>query len=920
MSFQRFWGLSDFVAESIIRYPSLLTWLFKEQGLTQESLDYSALLYDELSELKDESTMFQALRHFRCFHMVRLAWLDLSNRQSITQSLMQVSELADALITQSLLWLQKQLEARYGSPADKDGNHTHLIVLGMGKLGGKELNFSSDIDLIFSFPAAGETQGGKKSIENQQFFIKLAQKLIASLNNTTIDGQVFRVDMRLRPFGESGPLVANFSALEDYYQEQGREWERFAMVKARVINAETAGAETLKDLLKPFVYRRYLDFSAIESLRQMKQLINQEVRRRKLADNIKLGAGGIREVEFIAQSFQLIRGGRAPLLQTQSLLTVLNRLPDEGVLSEAECRQLRQSYLFLRKVEHCLQQFADKQTQTLPDNAEDKARLCHVMDFEDYSSFKEALAFHLHAIHHQFVLLIGEPDALDDPLEDDMMSLCQDIWQLPLSLEEIASNLADANAEYADNIATIITETKADLAKKTLGPKGTESLNKLLPLILHDLADFDQSRQSDLLRRLLAVIHSVTGRTTYLELMVENAGVRNQLSKLCDASPWIAEQITRFPLLLDELISPQLLYSPTPLQSYSDELRQSLLRVEPDDLEQQMESMRQYKLSHQLKIAAADVTGVLPVMKVSDHLTYLAEAVLGQVVADAWQQMSNRYGSPQGKTIEDSGFGVLGYGKLGGIELGYGSDLDLVFIHDNDSKGDTDGPKPISTLQFYIKLAQRIMHLLNTKTLYGELYEADMRLRPSGNSGLLVCHIDGFETYQREEAWTWEHQALTRARFVWGSASLQEKFTRVREHILTKERTSDALKKDVSDMREKMRGHLSDDSKEGIDLKQDKGGIADIEFLVQFWVLQYGYSKPNVTYWSDNVRVLESLAEEGIISAETSTVLTDAYLLFRNTNHHLVLAQQSRAKNNEEITRARNAVCAVWEDVFHDKR
>lgn len=904
-------GLSDFIARSCWQDIDILQDLLQGQGLVEGVPDYDNLLRAQLpADVNDEAGLHKVLRRFRRHQMVRIAWLDLTSRQSIDTSLKQVSKLANALIQNACDWCYQHLQARYGTPMYQQTAQP-MLVIGMGKLGGEELNFSSDIDLIFCYPEQGETQGGRKTLENQQFFTKLGQKLISALNQVTADGQVFRVDMRLRPFGESGPLVMHFSALEDYYQEQGREWERYAMVKARVINPVVPHTDDLKAILRPFVFRRYMDYSAIEALRNMKRLISQEVRRRQLTDNIKLGAGGIREVEFIVQAFQLIRGGREAALQQPGLFQVLEELKLRQWLAEDDADSLGASYRFLRKAEHHLQQFNDAQTQTLPDNDIDRQRLCLAMGYPDYQSFCRALEQHMQTIHGQFQELIGDEN---EQGADEQISELQDLWNLPLSDGEALTLLQNLlQTTVAEAFWAELRDFAQDMRARAIGPRGRESLDKLMPWVLNACIK-DSSQPQLVLQRLTGVVKAVCRRTAYLDLLLENPGALAQLVRLCNASPWIAEQIGRFPILLDELLNPQHLYQLAPLDGYFNELRQFMLRIPEQDLEARMEAMRQFKLGQQLKIAAADVTHVLPLMKVSDHLTFLAEAMIKQVVLDAWQQMTERYGRPAGLEGSDLGFGVIAYGKLGGIELGYGSDLDLVFVHNCDSCEDTDGPKAIESRQFYLKLAQRIMHLFNTKTASGDLYETDLRLRPSGNSGLLVCHINGFAEYQRAEAWTWEHQALCRSRFVFGDETLAKAFRQTRQDILCQPRDKQKLAQDVRQMREKMREHLQ--AGQGFDLKQGSGGIADIEFLTQYWVLSESHQQPALCFWSDNVRILESLQQHQIIKPEWANALTEAYLAYRNAGHRYVLDGRSAVDDSGQFETLREQVRQIWQQTL----
>ncbi|WJG10431.1 bifunctional [glutamate--ammonia ligase]-adenylyl-L-tyrosine phosphorylase/[glutamate--ammonia-ligase] adenylyltransferase [Aliiglaciecola sp. LCG003] len=916
-------GLSDFIAERLLSDPKLIDPLLTIAETQVNPDDYAQLLNTQITPLSSQDELMANLRRFRNLHMMALAYKDLLNLQTIEQSLLHTSNLADALICGAYNWLYKHLCERYGQPMGEFGPQP-LLILGMGKLGGEELNFSSDIDLIFCYPANGEISGQRKPIEHQQFFTKLAQRLINVLHETTQDGRVFRVDMRLRPFGESGPLVMHMAAFEDYYQEQGREWERYAMVKARVLNDKSAYSDELKAILKPFVYRRYIDYGAVDSLREMKSLITQEVRRRGLTNNIKLGAGGIREVEFIAQSFQLIKGGREPRLQKTSLLKSMQTLAELELLPEDDKNTLITSYLFLRKVEHCLQQFDDQQTQVLPEDELDQQRLCAVMGYADYAQFNTQLAEHTQTINQHFQLLIGGSADSEDDNESLDNSDFQDAWLLPFTAEEIQPLLSKHVAEQeAIEIAELIISFKQFMNKKRPSAKAENAVNLLIPQVLHHISQSYAQHQPEnptspalSFARVLAVLQAVLLRTTYLQLLLENRGALKQLIRLCHASPWIAEQIARYPILLDELLNPVHLYHPTDLHEYAPELRQALLRVEPDDLELQMETLRQFKQIQQLKIAAADVTGALPVMQVSDHLTYLAESIISEVVNMAWQQMKQKYGIPQGTSDQDKKFAVVAYGKLGGIELGYGSDLDLVLLHDCPSSSMTDGNKSVESGQFYTKLAQRIMHLFMTKTPSGQLYELDMRLRPSGNAGLLVCPIQAFERYQLDQAWTWEHQALVRTRLVYATVELINKFDEIRHTVLSKNRVEADLKQQVEDMRTKMRSHLNKGNQQWLDVKQDTGTITDIEFLVQYWVLAYTFEFNQLSRWSDNVRILEDLEMAGVIDNLTLTQLKAAYLDYRNSAHRQALLGKDNLISRDQFSDHQQNVSTIWNQTF----
>ncbi|WP_281544746.1 bifunctional [glutamate--ammonia ligase]-adenylyl-L-tyrosine phosphorylase/[glutamate--ammonia-ligase] adenylyltransferase [Grimontia sp. SpTr1] len=904
-------ALSDFINESVLHDENLLPWLKDNLGSGLRIAQYRKLLKEQLDSQQDENSLLRELRRFRRREMVWLAWHDFNDTISLDDGLAHLSKLAEAMIMEAYGWLYRFCCNEWGTPCDADGNPQPMLILGMGKLGGGELNFSSDIDLIFTYPENGETQGARRSIANAQFFTRLGQRLIKALDQQTYDGFCYRVDMRLRPFGDSGPLVMSFAALEDYYQEQGRDWERYAMIKARVMGKEQfACYQTLRQMLRPFVFRRYIDFSAIQSLRRMKAMIRSEVRRRGLTENIKLGAGGIREIEFIVQSFQLIRGGRDPILRKRGLFITLNAIRELELLPEKEAGTLEASYRYLRRVENLLQAIGDKQTQTLPDSDRDRLRLAVAMGETEWDALREKIAYHMQGVHDIFDNLIGDEEENE---EEKIAAEFSEIWDAVRDPDLVEKILTDMQAQSAEEQAKALLRFKEELAKRTLGPRGREVVNRLMPLMLSHIVCREDAML--VLERVLKLLVRIATRTTYLELLDEHHGAITQLVRLCSASPMVAEQLANYPILLDELLDLQHLYNPTPLDQYRNELFDFLARIPEEDMEQQMENIRQFKQTQLLRIAAADIADVLPVMKVSDHLTYLAEAIVEAVVNQAWYQMTEKYGQPSHLSGRDGrGFAVIGYGKVGGIELGYNSDLDVVFVHDCPDNTYTDGPKEIDSRQFYLRLAQRIVHLFSTRTASGVLYEIDTRLRPSGASGMLVTTLESFEEYQNEEAWTWEHQALVRTRLVYGDALLTKGFADVRKRVLTKERDVDALRKEVVEMRHKMRDHLGSKEKGKFHIKQDPGGITDIEFMTQFFVLANANDEPALTRWSDNVRILEDMAQAGILSTPQALTLRDAYVAMRDEIHRLNLLDASVEVDDSAFIAEREAVKAAWEE------
>ncbi|WP_409308236.1 bifunctional [glutamate--ammonia ligase]-adenylyl-L-tyrosine phosphorylase/[glutamate--ammonia-ligase] adenylyltransferase [Pectobacterium sp. B1J-3] len=903
-------ALSDFVSDALAMYPEWWEILHQQPPQPEEWRHYPDWLSTALADVSDEAALMRVLRQFRRRILVRVAWSQTLGTSTTEQTLKQLSELAETLIIFARDWLYQACCREWGTPCNAQGDAQPLLVLGMGKLGGGELNFSSDIDLIFAYPENGQTQGGRRELDNAQFFTRLGQRLIKVLDQPTVDGFVYRVDMRLRPFGDSGPLVLSFAAMEDYYQEQGRDWERYAMVKARLLGSrDDAYSQELRNTLKPFVFRRYIDFSVIQSLRNMKSMIAREVRRRDLRNNIKLGAGGIREIEFITQVFQLIRGGREPGLQQRALLPTLQHVGTLGLLTPDQVIALSESYLFLRRLENLLQAIADEQTQTLPADELNQHRLAWGMGCSDWTALQSILARHMQSVRDVFDDLIGDdaPDGNDIPEHASYSSL----WQDTLDDTDLAPLTPHLTEGVREKLLRAIIGFRQDVAKRTIGPRGRDVLDQLMPNLLAEVCI--QQDADTILLRLTPLLLGIVTRTTYLELLLESRAALAQLIRLCAASPMVASQLAHYPLLLDELLDSATLYQPVALEAYSDELRQYLMRVPEEDEEQQLEAVRQFKQAQQLRIAAGDIAGVLPVMKVSDHLTYLAEAIIAAVVQQAWGQMVARYGQPSHlQQREGRGFVVIAYGKLGGWELGYSSDLDLVFLLDCPPDVMTEGERSIDGRQFYLRLAQRVMHLFSTRTSSGILYEVDARLRPSGAAGMLVSTIDAFDEYQRNEAWTWEHQALVRARMVYGESGVQKQFESIRRAILCRERDAEMLRKEVRDMREKMRQHLANKDSTLFDLKTDAGGITDIEFIAQYLVLRYAAHEPRLTRWSDNVRILELMAQYGVMEEREANALTQAYVTLRNELHHLALQELSGRVSQDRFVAERQQVQQSW--------
>ena len=909
-------AVSPFVQRIVKARPQLLLELLESGSLFK--LADGNFFRQSLEPLPDsEEALDHKLRTVRQQQMLRFIMRDTNRLCSTEQMIQELSLFADTAIQTALDWHYSKLLEMHGEPiGEESGEIQKMIVLGMGKLGAHELNLSSDIDLMFCYPESGYSNG-KKPVDNRQFFTRLGQKLIKSLDKVSIDGFVFRVDMRLRPYGQSGALALNFDAMELYYEDQGREWERYAMIKARCVAGDQQKGDELLQRLRPFVYRKYTDFSAIQALRDMKALINREVRRLGKQNDVKLGAGGIREIEFIAQAYQLIYGGRDENLQERSVLKVLRYLGEQQMLPGNTSKQLISAYLFLRNAEHAIQAVNDEQTQRLPDDDVLMTRIALALGFEGSEQFMHALQQHRDAVRACF------EDVVADQHEEDRENV--DEWR-HIWLEEPDGFAASLKKHGFDKQEiTVLLGLKNDSRLDRMESISLARFNTFMPNFLSALADEDN--RGDAIVSLVALIEAVLRRTAYLVLLNENPHAMGRLINIASASPWVMQQLARHPVLLDELLTNHGLGHVPEAAELKELLRQQGLRLPVDDMEGHMQMLRYFRLAHHLHIVAAEAEGRLPLMKVSDYLTFIAEAILEYVMNLAWQQMVDKYGYPtrEGEAREQPDFAIIGYGKLGGIELSHSSDLDIIFIYDSDDMGETDGEKTLDNRTFFTRMGQRIIHLLTTRTMLGTLYEVDMRLRPSGGKGLLVSSISAFDKYQREQAWTWEHQALVRARAIAGSARLIDSFYRIREGILQQKRDLASLREDVINMRHKMHDHLAPAEGRETDapifhLKHSRGGIVDIEFMVQYAVLAFSHDYPEITRYSDNIRILESLSKAGLMSEQDALSLIDVYRQYRSEVHRLALRQEKSEVASGQFAQQRQIVIRVWKQLLMDNK
>lgn len=887
-------------------------------AMLDESIQLCDLCSDatraELLAQPNEEAFNRALRQLRQRTQTLLIARDLTRLSDTQQTCKAISECADFFIEVARDWHQQAATAHHGAALSRSGEPLSLAILAMGKLGGRELNLSSDIDLIFCFREAGYTQGDKQ-IDHQRFFTKIGQGIIRSLDQLTADGFVYRVDMRLRPYGSSGALVSNFDSFEQYLQSQGRPWERYAMAKARIISPSAQDQLTLRQQLSSFAFRRYIDFSVIDSLREIKSLIKSENQRLNRIDNVKLGRGGIREIEFIFQSFQVVRGGRETRLQSPSLFTVAPLLVELGLMQASEVEALLAAYRFLRDVEHRIQAWQDEQSQTLPGDETGRARIAWLMGFADVSDFEAELSRHRELASNMFSETIT-----DEPRDQSTRFKLDPIWYALWDMDIAAAKVDNLGYDAIQTVVAQIQDVRSSRVIAQLTPESRQRLDEFAPRLLAACAAAESPDET--LERTWPLLKSILRRSAYMVMMLEHPQIMGELVKLAALSPWIAEQFVRHPALLDELMNAQRLYSPPTRESLQSEVREQLMRLNWDDLEGHMEVLRYYRRAHILRVAACELTGRLPLTQVSDYLTWLAEVILEQVVSIAWAQMTAKHGAPivdGSEILEGDHFCVLAYGKLGGIELGYSSDLDIVFIHDTDAFSSTRGAKPIDHQTFFSRLGQRIIHILATEMPSGRLYEIDTRLRPSGNSGPLTSSFTAFEKYQRKSAWVWEHQALVRARPVAGSGVLGRKVTALRHDILNMERDRASLRQEVVAMREKMTAHLANRDPQLFHLKHDKGGMVDIEFMVQFVVLAYAHQHVEMARYTDNLRLIESFVITGILSETQAQQLISAYKAYRSAGHRLALQQLSLQVPAQEFDASRAVVTALWQQYLDNE-
>jgi len=845
----------------------------------------------------DDEAVKSALRRLRHRAMAHIALRDLCGLAPLDEVVESMTLLADITTNFALDYHHRQLALTYGEPLDRSGQPQRLLIIGMGKLGGRELNVSSDVDYIFVYPEEGDTNG-KKSIENYDFFTRLGKRVISALGDLTADGQVFRVDMRLRPNGDSGPLVCSLDALENYFVTQGREWERYAWIKSRVMNAgpNADGAAlgewmtALRRISRPFVFRKYLDFGAINAMRDLHAQIRREVARKDMADHVKLGPGGIREIEFIAQVFQLIRGGRDTALQVRPTLSVLKLLVERQLLPAESERELRAAYVFLRRLEHRLQYVEDKQTHMLPVDDAARTIIARSMDFPDWAGLLTVLNGHREKVARHFEQIFSDPEAGEHPLTG--------LWLCQLEEETAIEAFGKLGFRQPREAIRRLTELRASTRYQQLPSTNRSRLDAVGPRLI-EAAGATNAPDLTLVRG-LSFLECIARRGSYLALLQQYPMALRRVADVMCASNWAADYLNHYPLLLDELLDPRLYEIATNWAGFRDELKRNLAD-HAGDTEREMDILREVHHAQVFRLLAQDLAGLQTIETLSDHLTELADTIVQETLPLCWSTIKKRHCAvPK--------FAVIGYGKMGGKELGYASDLDLVYLFDDDSQ---------EAAENYTRLGQRLNTWLSSQTSAGILFETDLRLRPNGDSGLLAVSVDSFRDYQLKHAWVWEHQALTRARFCAGDPAVGARFEAIRCEILRQSRDLATLRDEVVAMRKKMVDAHASNSETEFDLKHDRGGIVDVEFIVQYLILAFASRHASLTGNLGNIALLRMAGELGLIEPQLGQAAGNAYREYRRLQHAKRLTATPKALvPRDQIETHIAAVSALWQAVF----
>ena len=885
---------SRYLSSQLQAHPELIPEL-KASWL--QPLSEDLLLAPLKQAFADDDAVKSALRRLRHRAMAHMALRDLCGLAPLTEIMESMTLLADITTNFALDYYHRQLVEMYGEPLDKAGQPQRLLIIGMGKLGGRELNVSSDVDYIFVYPEEGDTNG-PRSIENFDFFTRLGKRVISALGDLTANGQVFRVDMRLRPNGDSGPLVCSLDSLENYFITQGREWERYAWIKSRVMNAgpNADGATlgewmtALRRISRPFVFRKYLDFGAINAMRDLHAQIRREVARKDMADHVKLGPGGIREIEFIAQVFQLIRGGRDPALQVRPTLSVLKLLVERQLITAETEAELRVAYNFLRRLEHRLQYVEDKQTHMLPGDEASRAIIARSMDFADWPAMMAVLNDHRQRVSKHFDQIFSDPEAGEHPLIG--------LWMGQIDDDSALEALGNLGFRHPREAISRLTELRSSSRYQQLPNTNRQRIDAVGPRLIEAAG---ATTDPDItLARGLNFLEGVARRGAYLALLQQYPMALRRVADIICASSWAAEFLNRHPLLLDELLDPRLYEIATNWVEFRENLKRNLAD-HSGDTEREMDILREVHHAQAFRLLAQDIAGLQSIESLSDHLTELADTIVQETLPLCWSKIKNRH-------CETPKFAVIGYGKMGGKELGYASDLDMVYLYDD---ADQDAGEN------YNRLGQRLNTWLSSQTSAGILFETDLRLRPNGDSGLLAVSVDAFRDYQLKNAWVWEHQALTRGRFCAGDPAVGARFEAIRCEILCQQRDLAKLREEVIAMRQKMADSHPARNDDEFDLKNDSGGIIDVEFIVQYLILGHAHQHKALTGNLGNIALLRIAGELGLIDPELAAGTANAYREYRRLQHAQRLSTTPKARTPRETVENHIAtVHSLWKAVF----
>ena len=885
---------SRFLRQLLGSRPVVADWLTENSAAPISAATMQAFI--DNAHPADDNDLKVVLRHLRQRVMAALIVRDLTGQAPLPEVVETMTALADVTTNHALDFIHRQLATQYGEPLDANGQPQRLMIVGMGKLGGRELNVSSDVDYIFIYPEEGETAGseGRAKIDNYDFFARLGKRLINALGESTADGQVFRVDMRLRPNGDSGPLVCSLDSLENYFITQGREWERYAWIKARVMNEgnnlQPGWKSALEKVARPFIFRKYLDFGAINAMRDLHAQIRREVARKDMADHIKLGPGGIREIEFIAQVFQLIRGGRDSALQIRATLKVLDLLASRQLLPTEARDELAAAYDFLRRLEHRLQYVDDAQTHMLPTTEEARASIAVSIGFADWPAMLTVLNAHRDRVARHFEQVFSDPEAGTHALAG--------LWLGQCGSESCSDQLGEMGFAKPQNIVEQLERFRGSSRYIQLPAVNRERLDAVGPRLIQAAA---ATPNPDLtFSRALGFLETISRRGAYLALLQQYPQALSKVAELIGSATWAAEYLNKHPILLDEVLDPRLYEVATDWAGFRETLDTQLLEYE-GDAEREMDILREAHHAQVFRVLAQDLAGLQTLEHISDHLTELADIIVQTALRLIWPKIRQRH-------CEQPKFAVIGYGKLGGKELGYASDLDIIFLYEDEDQ---------SAQENYTRLAQRITTWLSSQTPAGTLFETDLRLRPNGDAGLLACTVEAFREYELKHAWIWEHQALTRARFVAGDPAVGARFEAIRQEVLTQQRDPAKLKEEVLAMRQRMLDSHASNSETEFDLKQDPGGIIDVEFIVQFLILAHAHQHPQLTQNLGNIALLGIAADLGLIPTELTDPVRNAYREYRRMQHAARLNGNEKSRiERAAVIRRIEAVRQLWQTVF----